>query len=277
MNPVTQRVIGSGVAYPDSDGKPMADNTEQFYWIVLIKEGLEALFADRQDVFVAGDLLWYPPEHSGPGSVEPKAPDAMVVFGRPKGRRGSYVQVREDGIAPQVVFEVLSPNNTEREMQRKLEFYETHGVEEYYLWDPDAGRLLGWQREAGRLALLFQMGGHISPRLGVRFEVQDGKLELYGPDGERFLSYVELKQRADQDRQRAEHERQRAEHERQQAEHERQRAEHERQRAEQAEARREQERQRAEQAEARREHERQRAERLAARLRELGVDPEAGG
>jgi hypothetical protein len=24
--------------YPDSDGKPMADNTEQFRWIVIINE-----------------------------------------------------------------------------------------------------------------------------------------------------------------------------------------------------------------------------------------------
>ena len=50
------------IIYPESDGKPMADNTEQFNWIVKIKEGLEAMFADRPDVFVAGDLLWYPVE-----------------------------------------------------------------------------------------------------------------------------------------------------------------------------------------------------------------------
>lgn len=41
----------------DSDGKPMADNTEQYRWIVLIKENLEILFASIADVFVAGDLL----------------------------------------------------------------------------------------------------------------------------------------------------------------------------------------------------------------------------
>ena len=60
----------------------MADNTLQFKWIVVIKEGLEALFRDDPDVFVAGNLLWYPVEG------KPKirlAPDAMVAFGRPKG------------------------------------------------------------------------------------------------------------------------------------------------------------------------------------------------
>jgi hypothetical protein len=50
--------------YPDSDGKPMADNTKQFNWIVKIKENLEICFVQNQNVFVAGDLLWYPIEGS---------------------------------------------------------------------------------------------------------------------------------------------------------------------------------------------------------------------
>ena len=42
------------IDYPDSDGQPMADNTEQFQWIVLLKENLECLFAKNVDVFVGG-------------------------------------------------------------------------------------------------------------------------------------------------------------------------------------------------------------------------------
>ena len=38
----------------------MADNTKQFTWIVKIKENLEVLFKSNPDVFVAGDLFWYP-------------------------------------------------------------------------------------------------------------------------------------------------------------------------------------------------------------------------
>ena len=52
----------SEIVYPESDGKPMAENTLQFEWIVTIKEGLARAFAARPDVFVAGDLLWYPVE-----------------------------------------------------------------------------------------------------------------------------------------------------------------------------------------------------------------------
>ena len=52
------------VSYPDSDGQPMSDNTKQFHWIVYIKLGCEALFKHDSNVFIAGDLLWYPVEGS---------------------------------------------------------------------------------------------------------------------------------------------------------------------------------------------------------------------
>jgi Uma2 family endonuclease len=55
-------LLNREVVYPESDGQPMADNTQQFRWIVLIKENLDILFADDPQAFVAGDLLWYPIE-----------------------------------------------------------------------------------------------------------------------------------------------------------------------------------------------------------------------
>jgi Uma2 family endonuclease len=151
------------VIYPDSDGQPMADNTRQFRYIVTIQGGVAAMFADRPDVFVAGDLLWYPVE--GDNTIR-AAPDTMVVFGRPPGDRGSYMQWREEGLAPQVTFEVLSPGNTRTEMTRKRQFYERYGVEEYYEYDPDRGTLKGWLRQDDRLESIPQMEGWISPRLG---------------------------------------------------------------------------------------------------------------
>lgn len=179
----------------------MADNTRQFRYIVTIQGGLAALFADDPDIFVAGDLLWYPVE--GNNKVR-AAPDVMVVFGRPKGDRGAYLQWREGGIAPQVVFEILSPGNKGLEMMRKLQFYDSYGVEEYYLFDPDHGVLGGWQRRAGALAEIPQMEGWISPRLGVRFNLVAGELVITRPDGRRFEAFVELAQRAEAERERAE-------------------------------------------------------------------------
>ena len=84
------------------------------------------------------------PSRGTPASVP--QPDVMVVFGRPKGNRGSYMQWEEGDIPPQVVFEILSPGNRAGEMERKFQFYERYGVEEYYIYDPDRGDLVGWRR-----------------------------------------------------------------------------------------------------------------------------------
>ncbi|MBD2545000.1 Uma2 family endonuclease [Planktothricoides raciborskii] len=192
--------LDRNIIYPDSDGQPMADNTQQFRWIVLIKENLECLFAQNAEVFVAGDLLWYPVEGRPDIRV---APDVFVVFGRPKGDRGSYRQWVEENIAPQVVFEILSPGNTFKEMTKKLQFYERYGVEEYYIYDPDRNHLTGLQRQEGNLTFLENVSDWTSPRLGIRFVLEADTLAIYYPDGQRFLTTVELAQRGQQEKQRA--------------------------------------------------------------------------
>ncbi len=229
----------------------MAENTLQFEWIVTIQGGLDALFAGRTDVFVAGDLLWYPVE--GDPTIR-AAPDALVAFDRPKGHRGSYRQWEEGNVPPQVVFEVLSPSNRVGEMLRKFHFYEQYGVEEYYLLDPDNDELLGWQREGGRLREIPAMEGWTSPRLGIRFERVEDEWALIRPDGRRFATYVQLERQREEAQQEAARAQRQAEDAQEQAEQARQQAQEARQQVEEAQ---------------------QRAERLAARLRELGEDPEA--
>ncbi|MBE5230631.1 MAG: Uma2 family endonuclease [Microcystis sp. M54BS1] len=194
--------IDPDIEYPDSDGKPMADNTEQYEWIVKIKENLEILFAHSPDVFIAGDLLWYPVQDKK--ITGPVAPDVMVVFGRPKGRRGSYKQWEEDNISPQVVFEILSPSNSLEEMERKLLFYQRYGVEEYYLYDPESNHLQGWWRREGLLNSIPEMKGWVSPRLNIRFELTENELDIYDPNGQKFLTFIELSQRLEQERLKAE-------------------------------------------------------------------------
>jgi Uma2 family endonuclease len=230
------------VFYPETDGKPMAENTLQYRWMVLLIENIRILFSGDPNVFVAGDLLWYPVQ----GRVDISlAPDCMVAFGRPKGDRGSYKQWEESGIAPQVVFEVLSPSNTAIEMMDKLRAFERYGVEEVYYYDPQRAELRGWIRREGQLEPVSQVEGWVSPRLRIRFWPGADGLKIERPDGTAFESFDELAERARRERQSAEQAHQRADQEHQRAEQERQRAEQERQRAEQ----------------------------LAAKLRALGVDP----
>jgi len=207
--------------FPDSDGRPMADNQTQYKWMVTIAEGLDDLYRDRPNVLVACDLLWYFDEDDARRCV---APDVFVAFGRPKAPRHSYKEWLE-GHAPQVVFEIHSPSNGEKEMDRKRRLYDARGVEEYYYYFPEeaAGRFDGWRRGAAGLEPIAETDGWTSPLLEVTFETPpfDNALVLRRPDGEAFqhvqdvmkdrramrrLAKVERRRRREADRRREESE-----------------------------------------------------------------------
>jgi Uma2 family endonuclease len=252
------------VVYPDSDGNPIAENTLQFEWIVTIKEGIDTVYRDDPDVFVAGDLLWYPVEGDPKTRV---APDTLVAFGRPKGYRGSYKQWEEGGIAPHVVFEVLSPGNRPDEMLAKFRFYERFGVEEHYIYDPDEITFSGWLRRGAGLEQIGEINGWTSPRLGVRFQLTEEEFIIFGPDGRRFQTFGELARERDL----VEQQRDRAQQERDLAVRQRDGETEQRILFEQQ---LDQERQKRAEAEEQRSSAQRRAELLAAKLRALGIDTE---
>ncbi|WP_211942424.1 Uma2 family endonuclease [Cylindrospermopsis raciborskii] len=261
--------IASEIVYPESDGEPMADNTRQFTWIVKIKENLEILFKYNADVFVAGDLFWYPVKGSNKIKL---APDTMVVFGRPKAHRGSYRQWEEDNIPPQVVFEILSPGNTQDEMDKKKLFYLKHGVEEYYVYDPDRISLEVSIRENNSFKEIKDFSVWTSPRLNIRFDMTGDELVIYYPDGGRFLSPVELSNYAERETQRAEREKLLKERETQRAEREKLLKEQEKFLKEQETQRAEQERLLKEQEKFLKEQEQLKYQTLLAQLKAKGID-----
>jgi Uma2 family endonuclease len=223
----------------------MAENTLQYDWIVKLKENLEILFADRPDVLVAANIFWYPvPDRHITG---PMAPDVLVAFGRPKGRRGCYKQWEEGNIPPQVVFEVRSPSNSQKELRDKLEFYDTYGAEEYYLLDPERKTLDIWLRQNNRFRSQRHLSGWISPRLGIRLALTREGIDVFYPDNRPFLSPLDMSKQMREllDR------------------------------LKQQESRAAQEHARAEQALARAKEAEADAARLRERLRALGLDPDA--
>lgn len=169
----------------------------------------------------------------------------MVVFGRPKGDRGSYQQWNEDNIAPQIAFEIWSPSNRFTPKLEKMRFYERYGVEEYYLYNPANMDLSIWERREERLEAVEEINGWVSPRMGIRFQVSATELQIFMPDGEPFLSFVEIAQLRSQAEALLEQERHISQ----------------------------QERQRARYAEALLEQERARSQALEAQLRARGIDP----
>lgn len=92
-------------------------------------------------------------------------------------------------------------------MNRKQQFYERYGVEEYYIYDPDKNDLTGWIGQGGKLDPIDEIDNWMSPRLGIKFALQPHTLLIYRPDGEMFLGFIELDAR----RRRAERQLERAE------------------------------------------------------------------
>lgn len=232
---MVQTPIKPETLYPDSDGRPMAENTEQYRWIAKLVTNLKHLLRD-QVAFVAGDLLWYPVQVPTGQQPPRQAPDVMVALGRPQQRRGSYKQWEEAGIAPQVVFEIISPSNSIAEMLDKQAFYAQYGVQEMYFYDPDTHKFWGLVSHptsaTAWLTVVIESQPWTSPSLGIRFELAEAGLTIFYPNGELFQEpEVGLLERdmARQERDVAQQERDVAQQER---------------------------------------------DRLAAKLRELGVDPE---
>ena len=127
----------AAIDYPESDGRPMAENDWQLAVIVYAVGALKARFADRPDVYVSGDLLVYHEEGNPRASV---VPDVFVVFGAESRMRRVY-KLWEEPKAPDFVLEVASPSTWKDDEGPKRELYERLGVREYFQHDPTGEHL----------------------------------------------------------------------------------------------------------------------------------------
>ena len=153
----------AGIEYPDCDGNLMSDNTTHGDAIEYVAGVARTVVQSDPNAFSAADHLWYYRQGDPTMRV---APDVYVVFGRPKGHRGRYLQWAEDGIAPQFVFEVVSPNNRAA-TAAKVFLYDELGVDEYVIYDPGYDRdgdLDVSKRSLRGRFVRFSMVGYVSGR-----------------------------------------------------------------------------------------------------------------
>ncbi|MGC8784083.1 MAG: Uma2 family endonuclease [Armatimonadota bacterium] len=120
------------VHYPVSDGKPMAESPEHLQVMLALIATLQAYFANRQDVYVAGNQFLYWIEGNPRQRV---APDVYVAFGVPKRPWRATWKVWEVGKAPDVIIELSSPSTAAEDLGRKYQLYQRLGVGEYLLID----------------------------------------------------------------------------------------------------------------------------------------------
>ena len=119
------------IDYPSSDGEPLAESYFQLIPLVYAFDALRRRYADREDVFVAADLLIYYRR----GTRESVAPDVFVVLGAENRPRHSYLLWQEPK-GPDFVLEITSASTREKDQGPKRETYRRLGVREYWQYDP---------------------------------------------------------------------------------------------------------------------------------------------
>ena len=190
------------VRYPDSDGRPMADNTPQYWAMADLTDLLLMRFvrgnpqdrpARQRHAYVGcNTLLYY--ERDKPWKR--LSPDVYAVFGvEGIGALPSY-RTWEIGKAPDFVMEVASPGTARRDRLEKPSLYAGIGVAEYWRFDPSGGQvaappLAGTALRRGRyVELPRQFDGNrlvcFSPVLGLLLEAEPfalGARPEHGPWG----------------------------------------------------------------------------------------------
>ncbi len=146
VKPARRRVVPAPLEYPDSDGRFLPDNPLQANAIVELRANLRQHFRHRPDVVVEGDMfLYYQEGQADKRLVRGKrvgkfvAPDVIVVLDHDLGDRGTY-KLWEEGKPPDFAMEVISPSSEVRNREAKRELYARLGIQEYFLFQPDARR-----------------------------------------------------------------------------------------------------------------------------------------
>ena len=187
------------IYYPESDGQPMAETDAQFYPLTETVLALRQRYADRDDVYVSGDLLVY---YRMNDNTVRLAPDVFVVFGIDDHLRSSYIIWREEGKAPDFVLEIASPGTYVRDMTEKRALYAAFGVTEYWRFDPTGqlftpalvGERLAEDGEYEPIEVVKGDDGMLrgySEVLGLDIcQRPDGDLRMYDPETQTWLSYL---------------------------------------------------------------------------------------
>ena len=187
------------IYYPDSDGNPMAETDAQFYPLSETVLALRERYADRDDVYVSGDLLVY---YRMNDNTVRLAPDVFVVFGVDDHLRSSYIIWREEGKTPDFVLEIASPGTYVRDMTEKRALYAALGVAEYWRFDPTGllftpalvGEQLADDGEYEPIEIGLDSDGILRGYSQVLLlevcQRADGELRMFDPDTGNWLSYL---------------------------------------------------------------------------------------
>ncbi len=175
------------VFYPESDGEPMGETAFHIKCLLMLFQTLETYFRKLDDIVIIGDMMFYY-EEGNPYKVI--SPDLMVVKGVGKHLRRVFKLWEEN--TPEVVFEISSRGTWREDLQKKYFLYQSLGVKEYYIFDPEydylPNALIAYQLKKGEFQEVKVKKGRIfSPDLGLEIVDTGEGLRLYNPETKSFL------------------------------------------------------------------------------------------
>ena len=180
------------IFYPESDGKPMGETAFHVNSIMFLYQALKAFFHRQENVVVIADMMFYY-EKGNPAKV--MAPDVMIVKGVKNYPRRTFKLWEEK--VPDVIFEISSRGTWKEDLQKKYQLYQSFGVKEYYVFDPEydylkdepliAYHLKGTVFEEMRV----KRGRILSPSLGLEIVDNGETLRLFDPETKKYLPTME--------------------------------------------------------------------------------------
>jgi Uma2 family endonuclease len=180
------------IIYPEQREDDMGETSIHIDLIADFLKILKLFFKQREDVFLSGNMnLYY--DEGNPNRWY--APDLLVAFGVPNHNRSSY-QVWKEKVFPQVIFEIASNMTWDNDVGKKYKDYETLGVEEYYILDPEfaylPAPLMAFHRQGERLLAVPTFDEKVfSPRLNLEIVRAENTFRLFNPQTNGFLRTLE--------------------------------------------------------------------------------------
>ncbi len=175
------------IYYPESDGKPMGETAFHIKLIISLFQILETYFSNTPDVCIIADMMFYY-EEGNPRKVI--SPDVMVIKGIGNHLRRVY-RLWEEKV-PDVIFEISSRETWRDDVQKKYTLYESMGVKEYYIFDPEykylAEPFLAHHLKGNSFKPIKVKKGRVfSPSLSLEIVDTGETLRLFNPETNEFL------------------------------------------------------------------------------------------
>jgi len=159
--------------YPASDGEPLAETGIHVEAIINLIVLLKERYRGRQDIFLGCDQYWYWEEGNPNARRSPDILYAEGVVPREEIRRSFFTWLEND-VIPQFIIEFPSEKTWKNDLTDKYELYERLGVQEYFVFDPEAIHvkppLKGWRLRNGTYQRIPEEsdGSLLSKTLGLR-------------------------------------------------------------------------------------------------------------